>query len=188
MSDANYYSTEFGDDILLKIIVEDGESDGSEKVFTIGRMESVRYEDTEELREVRALGTKFRVDARTTNFRGVFRARMRPSSVNTRLLQFALGARVAEGDDLGNANALLADDVWEGNVTPPIMIPETDQKYVVPYTFRVEVRNVRTGFQDELLDLIFLRRSKDLSQGDFTVMELEGEYGYSRLSSSLKHS
>ena len=119
MSDANYYNTEFGDDILLKIVIEDGGPDGAEIEYKIGRMESIRYEDSEELREVRVIGSKFRKDARTTNFRGIFRARMRPSAVNSRLLQFALGARVAQGDDLGNANALLADGIWDGDVTPP---------------------------------------------------------------------
>jgi hypothetical protein len=187
MSDVNYYNTEFGDDILLKIIIED-EADASKKTFVIGRMESIRYEDTEELKEVRAIGTKYRVDARTTNFRGIFRCRMRPSAVNTRLLQYALGARVAESDNISLGNTLLADAIYDGDVTPPIMMPSDDLRYVVPYTIRVEIRNVRTGFQDELDDLVFTRRSKDVTQGDFTVMELEGEYGYSKLASSLKNS
>jgi len=188
MSNLNYYNTEFGDDIILKMLVVGGDNLTNDLVeYTLGRLDSIRYEDSEELREVRAIGTKFRVDARTTNYRGVFRCRFRATAINMRLIQQALGARMNEGTS--DVNSLLSDAISAGTVTPPEMhgagTADDPSKYVAPLRFTIQIRNLRTGFEDTLHDCIFTRRSKDIGQGDFTIIEMEGEFGYSNPSSSI---
>ena len=178
-----YNNTEFGDDIILTVTVQDADNIGDTlNTYILGRLDSIRYEDNEDLREVRGVGSKFRLDARTTNFRGVFRCRFKSSAINMRLLQLALGALMREGSL--TVNDLLAENL---QTRVPSMLGTGDTaipyRYVAPFKFDIKVLNMRTNTSDTLKNCVFTRRSKDVSQGDFTIVEMEGEYSHSELSS-----
>jgi len=178
------FSTEFGDDIILKFIVPDAKIAGSTVEFNIGRMETIRYEDSEELKEARGIGSKFRIDSRTTRFRGILRCTLKPTAINMGIIQYALGAFVSSGEEITPENSsLIIDGLFSGDDTIPFILSDT--KYFVPYSFKIQIRNVRTGYMDELYNVKFTRRVKEVREGEFTIMELEGEYDYSLMSSDI---
>lgn len=184
-ANSNYYSTEFGDDIIIKFSIPDAQSNGQIIEYTLGRIENIRYEDTEEARFARGVGSKFAIDSRTTRFLGNLRCNFKPTALNMGILQYALGALIETGkniDDSPATNLMLMNQIFAGVKSPPLVLE--DGNYIAPFRFSISIRNIRTGFQDELYNVLFTRRGKEVREGDFSLIELEGHYTFSLLSST----
>jgi len=187
MANSGKFNTEFGDDIIIKVSIPDAsEGDNANVEYVVGRMDTLRFEETEEYREVRGIGSKFRVEGRTTRFRGTVRCSFKPTQINMAIFQYTLGAKVPQGQEINDqVTSLLMSKIYSDGIDTYKSTNDSRNFYVAPYDFTIEAFNIRKNVKSIFYGVKFTRRSKSINEGDYSVIELEGEYDYAIHSSDI---
>jgi len=181
------YKSDHSVDIVLKVSGETQISDQSLPAFVdssgqqtnsqvIGRIDYIRWEDRNDMSILHGYGTNVPIEQRQANFLGTFRVRIK--HINYELFKYALGVIVNEAD----GETELFHDAIEG-VDPATFLwndNTSEGKHMVPYTFQIEVINLRKNKKHVLYNVAFFRRAFDGAQGNFQNAEIEGNYRYAR--------
>jgi len=167
--------TQVGDVQLPSFVDGDGGSTNSQ---VIGRIDYIRWEDRNDMSIIHGYGTNLPIEQRQSNWLGTFRTRIK--HINYELFKFALGVII---DEKAETSQLFHDAM--ATITPSTFLwnaNTSEGKHFLPYTFEVEVINLRKNEKHVLYDVSFYRRAFDGNQGDFQNTELEGNYMYVRYS------
>jgi len=181
------YKSDHSTDIVLKISGETQVGDlalpafkdslgGETNSQVIGRIDYIRWEDRNDMSILHGYGTNIPIEQRPSNFLGTFRVRIK--HINYELFKYALGVIVNEAD---GTTSLFHDSI-EGIDPATFLWNEntSEGKHFLPYTFQIEVINLRKNKKHVLYDITFYRRAFDGNQGDFQNAELEGNFRYAR--------
>jgi len=179
------YKADHSVDIILKLVGETNYIDASGNSITlpsfldtnaqvIGRIQSIRWDETNELSKIHGYGTNHPYEMRPANYGGVFRTRI--YHINYEVFKYALGVIIDET----TSNPSLLHQLMSTASPTDLLLKETflNGQHYVPYTFTIEVINLRKNTKHVLHNVVFTRRVFDGTQGDFQSAEFEGEFTY----------
>lgn len=166
--------TQVGDQVLPPFLDAAGNETNSQ---IIGRIDYIRWEDRNDVSILHGYGTNVMIEPpRPSNLTGTFRTRIK--QINYELYKYALGVII---DEAGGTAETFHDAIADADPATFLWYENTSEgKHYLPYTFQIEVINLRKNEKHVLYNVTFFRRAFDGAQGDYQNTELEGNHRFAR--------